>query len=89
MRRSLPLLVLLLAGTASCGRGGPDPRNRDALRETGGNAASTEAMAPAAPPQASLSADGDQRRAAGGPHISPTAAPGVAFNYNYSFALAA
>jgi hypothetical protein len=28
------------------------------------------------------------QRAAGGPSISPTAAPGVAFNYNYSYALA-
>jgi len=33
--------------------------------------------------------DSAQGRAAGGPNISPTAAPGVAFNYNYSFALAA
>jgi hypothetical protein len=46
-------------------------------------------MAPAAPPPASISADGAQGRAAGGPNISPTAAPGVAFNYNYSYALAA
>jgi hypothetical protein len=35
------------------------------------------------------SATGAQGRAAGGPNISPTAAPGVAFNYNYSYALAA
>ena len=35
-----------------------------------------------------MAADSAQGRAAGGPNISPTAAPGVAFNYNYSFALA-
>ena len=70
MRRSLPLLVLLLAGTASCGGGDAGFQGRD---RSGGvrNAASSEAMAPAAPVAA-----------AGGPNISPTAAPGVAFNYN-------
>ena len=86
MRRSLPLLVLLLAGTASCGRGGPDPRNR----EPGGQSFSANASSEAAPPApASVAADSAQGRAAGGPNISPTAAPGVAFNYNYSYALAA
>ena len=86
MRRSLPLLVLLLAGTASCGGGDAGFQGRD---RSGGvsNAASSEAMAPAAPVAAD-SGTGAQR-AAGGPNISPTAAPGVAFNYNYSFALAA
>ncbi len=86
MRRSLPLLVLLLAGTASCGGGNAPFQDRD---RSGGvsNAASSEAMAPAAP----VAADSGTaaQRAAGGPIISPTAAPGVAFNYNYSFALAA
>lgn len=89
MRRSLPLLVLLLAGTASCGRGGPPQQNREpGSRDFASNAASE--AAPPAP--ASLSADGAtgaQGRAAGGPNIAPTAAPGVAFNYNYSYALAA
>lgn len=89
MRRSLPLLVLLLAGTASCGRGGPPQQNREpGSQDFAGNAASE--AAPPAP--ASMSADGAtgaQGRAAGGPNIAPTAAPGVAFNYNYSFALAA
>ncbi len=88
MRRSLPLLVLLLAGTASCGRGGPNPQNREPAG--GGSYASnatTEAMAPEAP----VAADSGTaaQRAAGGPNIGPTAAPGVAFNYNYSYALAA
>jgi hypothetical protein len=84
VRRSIPFLVLLLAGTASCGGGGSQISNR--MGGYGSNA--TEA----APAPASISADsatGAQGRAAGGPNISPTAAPGVAFNYRYAFALAA
>ena len=88
MRRSLPLLVLLLAGTASCGRGGPNPQPREPSGgQDASNVTATYDMAPA-PPQAAESGTAAQR-AAGGPNISPTAAPGVAFNYNYSFALAA
>src|SRR5689334_5191709 len=45
-------------------------------------------MEAAPPAPAAMSADSAAGRAAGGPNISPTAAPGVAFNYNYSFALA-
>ena len=90
MRRSLPFLVLLLAGTASCGGGGP--------RQDSGQFGN--AVAPPAPrtnfdvresaprPQAAI-APGAESRAAGGPDISPTAAPGVAFNYRYSYALGA
>ncbi len=87
MRRSLPLLVLLLAGTASCGRGSPDPQNREPSPTTSyeSNAA---VEAPAVRGIVADSAAGAQGRAAGGPNISPTAAPGVAFNYNYSYALA-
>lgn len=94
MRRSLPLLVLLLAGTASCGGGGsstqsgqpggdaaPSPRTYD-VRE------SPPAPRAAIAPVAADSAAGEGR-AAGGPNINPTAAPGVAFNYRYSYALAA
>jgi hypothetical protein len=87
VRRSLPLLVLLLAGTASCGRGGPNPQNRE---PNGGTGIVSNAMSEAAPPApAAMSADSAASRAAGGPNVSPTAAPGVAFNYNYSYALAA
>ena len=91
MRRSIPFLVLLLAGTASCGGGGSNPQLRDRSGGEGaGNAVSTQFVAPAAPaPQAADSASEAQSRAAGGPNIAPTAAPGVAFNYSYSFALAA
>ena len=85
MRRSFPVLVLLLAGTAACG--GPTPPNRAPSTRTY-DVSSNTAAAPPAP--ASVAAEGaaDAQRAAGGPNISPTAAPGVAFNYNYSYALA-
>lgn len=96
MRRSIPFLVLLLAGTASCGgpnNGGSQfggnaapsapPRTYD-VREEGPPA--QQAMVA---PQAADSAAGAQGRAAGGPNINPTAAPGVAFNYRYSYALPA
>jgi hypothetical protein len=53
-----------------------------------GNAVSTQLVAPPAAPAPADSATMAQR-AAGGPNIGPTAAPGVAFNYRYSFALAA
>jgi Domain of unknown function (DUF4349) len=91
--RSVPFLVLLLATTASCGRG-PDRSERSdsqggqtssqPMREppaTRGVAESSDAIAPAPGAQAG--------RAAAGPNVSPTAAPGVAFNYRYAFALAA
>jgi hypothetical protein len=53
-----------------------------------GNATSTQLVAPPAAPVAAESGTAAQR-VAGGPNIGPTAAPGVAFNYRYSFALAA
>lgn len=53
------------------------------------DAVASNAVSEAGPPApASMSADSASGRAAGGPNISPTAAPGVAFNYNYSYALA-
>ena len=89
MRRSVPLLVLLLATTASCGqgeRGGPPPQNAPARVQT--QSVPQEVMvAPPAPEAASDTAQ--QQRAAAGPDIGPTAAPGVAFNYRYAFRLAA
>ena len=88
MRRSIPFLVLLLAGTASCGGGGSQSGNAPPPPA----APRTSLQSDAAPaPEASLVAPGTgaQGRAAAGPNINPTAAPGVAFNYRYSFALAA
>jgi hypothetical protein len=86
VRASIPFLVLLLATTASCGQGG---RRDDAARsepkaQASGGASQDIAESAAAPaPGATAS------RAAGGPNVSPSAAPGVAFNYRYAFALAA
>jgi hypothetical protein len=88
VRRSLPFLVLLLAGTASCGSGGPSSQDRDGFSSQGASNAADMAAPPAAAPVAAESGSAAQR-AAGGPSIAPTAAPGVAFNYNYSYALAA
>lgn len=87
MRRSLPLLVLLLAGAASCGSGS-NPQVREPDHRT---TIVSNAMGEAAPPApaAMVAPESAQDRAAGGPNVSPTAAPGVAFNYNYSYALAA
>jgi hypothetical protein len=55
--------------------------------DSAGNVTATYDVAPAAPRRADSGTAA--QRAAGGPNISPTAAPGVAFNYRYSFALAA
>ena len=83
MRRSIPVLILLLATTASCGqqqRQQPQPQ---------------ESMSPASPPATPAFESADEApqavasRAAAGPNVGPTAAPGVAFNYRYAFRLAA
>ena len=88
MRRSLPLLVLLLAGTASCGGGSnrnpQDQQPRGIVADS--NTVATDVAPPAPQAESATSAQG---RAVAGPNVSPTAAPGVAFNYQYSFALAA
>lgn len=87
MRRSIPFLVLLLAGTASCGGGASgsgDSPPPPAMPRT-----SYQSDAAPAPAEAVAPGTAAQGRAAAGPDINPTAAPGVAFNYRYSFALAA
>lgn len=73
MRRSLPFLVLLLATAAACSKSNPGsaPSQPSTTFDTSGNAA--ESAAPS--------------RAAGGPNIGVTAAPGVAFDYRYEFRL--
>lgn len=88
MSRSIPFLVLLLATTASCGRG-PDRSDSQGgqpspqmVREPPARDSAAESMAAPAP-------GAQAGRAAAGPNVSPTAAPGVAFNYRYAFALAA
>ena len=78
MRRSSPLLVLLLATACGQQEGGPP-------RDSGGQTRSYQADEASAPAAAPSQMREDAR--AGGPDISPTAAPGVAFNYRYAFRL--
>jgi hypothetical protein len=90
VRASIPFLVLLLATTAACSRG-PDRSERSDSQ--GGQPSTQMVREPAARDTAesmAAPAPGAQAgRAAAGPNVSPTAAPGVAFNYRYAFALAA
>jgi hypothetical protein len=78
MRRSSPLLVLLLA--TACGQAG-DPAGDRSGQDL--KSYDVQEAAPSAAPSPQMRADS---RAAG-PDISPTAAPGVAFNYRYAFRL--
>ena len=80
MRKSLALVPLFLAA-AACGGPGSD-RSEGPASPDGSASNATEDVAM----ESSSSA---QERAAAGPNISPTAAPGVAFNYRYAFRLAA
>lgn len=78
MRRLVPLTILLLA--ASCG--GPDTaEQREDVRSYD---VQETPPPPAASPTMERSTD-----ASAGPNVSPTAAPGVAFNYSYAFRLPA
>ena len=80
MRRSLPLIALLLA--SGCGQGGGGGGEEQASRlET------TETRSFDVAEDAMSSTDAASLPAA--PNISPTAAPGVAFNYRYAFRLPA
>ncbi|HEX8364095.1 MAG TPA: DUF4349 domain-containing protein [Allosphingosinicella sp.] len=86
MRRLLALVPLFLAISAC---GGSFEHQSEPSRDSGEGSVSnamgeaTDAAAPA--PMTSSPAE----RSAAGPAVSPTAAPGVAFNYRYAFRLAA
>lgn len=84
MRRLLPFPVLLLA--ASCGPAGQQREATEDLKtyEVAEDASAPGPSAPPAPVSMSRSAD-----SSAGPDVSPTAAPGVAFNYRYAFRLPA
>jgi hypothetical protein len=80
MRRSLPFLVVLLA-TAACSKSSPDrSAPSEPSAQASNAAASYDASGSAAPAAGRASRDG-------GPNVGVTAAPGVAFNYNYAFSL--
>lgn len=80
MRRSLPVLVLLLATAAACSKSNSDRSAPDTQAQSSNPPARMEAPDSAA---AGARASHD-----GGPNVGVTAAPGVAFNYNYQFSLA-
>lgn len=82
MRRIVLVPVLLLAG---CSQPQPEQRSMSESRtfDVQEEMASTRAAPTAPPPPVSVSA----ADSAGGPNISVTAAPGVAFNYRYAYRL--
>ncbi|HEV2817778.1 MAG TPA: DUF4349 domain-containing protein [Allosphingosinicella sp.] len=86
MRRSLPFLVLLLATAASCGQA-IDNRSRPPAG-AGDTANATDVAEPDAIP-AELPAPRARPSREAGPGIDPESAPGVAFDYRYSFRLEA
>ncbi|HLL58426.1 MAG TPA: hypothetical protein VK391_00855 [Allosphingosinicella sp.] len=87
MRRSVPLIALLLA--TACGQGSQqetktssqDLRTFDIAEE----APPPDAPPPPPPPPPMVSTE--MSRTVSPPQIGPTAAPGVAFNYRYAFRL--
>ncbi len=92
MRRSIPFLVLLLATAAACGQveDTPSPSPGDtAATDQSSNAAQDMAggSATAIPPE--LSARRGRPSHEMGPDLDPESAPGVAFDYRYSFRLEA
>lgn len=90
MRRSSTLAsIALVLALAACGRQDRDyERSASDLKTYDAAESSGEPPpAPPPPPAASGSRSAEQSRA--GPDVSPTAAPGVAFNYQYSFRLEA
>jgi hypothetical protein len=78
MRRSFPVLVLLLTTVAACNKA-PDR----GLSNQGAAHPANPAAESAASPAMTGGASRD-----GGPNVGVTAAPGVAFNYQYAFRLA-
>lgn len=79
MRRSLVVLALL-ATVAGCGSQSDRYQEEPPPGGPAANTASAEVASDSASPE---------ERAAAGPNIGPTAAPGVAFNYRYAFRLPA
>lgn len=87
MRRSLPLLALLLAGVAACSQvqdnstSASDPMvANEAAADTSESAMTIPAEAPVAHRRASRET---------GPDVDPSLAPGVAFEHSYAFRLEA
>jgi hypothetical protein len=86
MRR---LILLTVFALASCSQGPQESQSEDLrtfdtepMRESG-----PPPMAPASPPPTASSDASSRAGDAGGPNISVSAAPGVAFNYRYAYRL--
>lgn len=91
MRRSLPLLVLLLATVAACNRAdNGSTHNPPAAPTDQASNASTGTSAEAANdiPDEVTAPRGESDRGTG-PDLDPTMAPGVAFDFHYNFRLEA
>jgi hypothetical protein len=80
MRRSLPVLVLLLATVAACSKSSPDRSGSPEPQAQAPNPSASADVSESAAPAMRANRDG-------GPNVGVTAAPGVAFNYNYAFSL--
>jgi hypothetical protein len=85
MRPSLALVPFLLA-VAACSGGGYDREQPPGGDSGEGTANASDIAAEETAPASGVTA---RQRADAGPDVSPTAAPGVAFNYRYAFRLAA
>jgi hypothetical protein len=85
MRKAL--VTLLLLGTAACGGGSQQETTQTSSENLSTFDSTEEAYAPStAAPTSTMSRQGEPPPP---PNVSPTAAPGVAFNYRYAFRLAA
>lgn len=85
MRRSLPFLVLLLATVSACGAREETSTQPGSDTVVQNEAADTAEMA--IPPELTGARDSAGRQT--GPDLNPASAPGVAFDYRYSFRLEA
>jgi hypothetical protein len=82
VRRSLPLLILLLTSVTACSQANDStPSGSDGESVTVANAAADSAL------PTELSAPPSRASRETGPDIRPDNAPGVAFNYRYAFRL--
>src|SRR5688500_12965066 len=82
MRRSLPVIALLLA-TAAC-QGAEQESDTVQMSDNMSEAASDSSLAPA---PSELPSSSGRAGFEASPDVRPTAAPGVAFDYRYAFRL--
>jgi hypothetical protein len=88
VRRSIPLLVLLLATAAGCSQAGNDG-NRTTAAPADRTANSTADATEASPIPPEMRAPASHAAPGTAPDIDPDSAPGIAFDYRYAFRLEA